>query len=245
MNSNEDDTCFIPSQQPFFALALAAAAHAHSSPADRQAHLRSPPPATDSPRASCEALSKSGAFRVVENFGGGAGIPTAQGAARRRTLHAADGTSAVLVVPRRHGKVPYDPLNAYIPIGPVFRIPLIIVANEKAPQDPKAWWTMRRKSRTDWGSPGLAHPSTSPASSQAGRGRISGRHVTRHAQAVRTFCDQSAVVDGIAPTCRHQGGEAARSRIHGRASASQLPERAHRRGTGLSGLLREGWAAWW
>ena len=44
------------------------------------------------------------------------------------------GTSAVLVVnPAIMDKLPYDPMNDYTFIGPVFRNPLIIVANDKSP----------------------------------------------------------------------------------------------------------------
>ena len=88
-------------------------------------------------RVIAEALGKEwGQSVVIENIGGGAGIPgmvTGRGApADGHTL--VMGTSAVMVVnPAIIEKLPYDPLNDFILIGPVFRNPLIIVANEKAP----------------------------------------------------------------------------------------------------------------
>src|SRR6187549_2880000 len=88
-------------------------------------------------RIVAEALGKEwNQSVVVENIGGGAGIPgmiTARGAPPDgHTLIM--GTSAVMVVnPAIMEKLAYDPLNDYIPIGPVFRNPLIIVANEHAP----------------------------------------------------------------------------------------------------------------
>ena len=84
-----------------------------------------------------DALSKEwGQAVVIENIGGGAAIPglvTARGAAPDGyTLLM--GTSAAMVVnPAIMEKLPYDPFNDFILIGPVFRNPLIIVANDKAP----------------------------------------------------------------------------------------------------------------
>jgi tripartite-type tricarboxylate transporter receptor subunit TctC len=88
-------------------------------------------------RIIAEALGKEwNQGVVVENVGGGAGIPgmvQARGAAPDGyTL--VMGTSAVMVVnPAIMEKLPYDPLNDFTLIGPVFRNPLIIVANEQSP----------------------------------------------------------------------------------------------------------------
>src|SRR5207237_10748287 len=84
-----------------------------------------------------DALSKEwNQAVVIENIGGGAAIPgvvTARGAAPDGyTLLM--GTSAAMVVnPAIMEKLPYDPFNDFILIGPVFRNTLIIVANEKEP----------------------------------------------------------------------------------------------------------------
>src|SRR5207253_6291139 len=84
-----------------------------------------------------EALAKQwGQPVVIENIGGGAAIPglvTARGAPPDGyTLLM--GTSAAMVVnPAIIEKLPYDPFNDFVLIGPVFRNPLIIVANANAP----------------------------------------------------------------------------------------------------------------
>src|SRR4249920_1026127 len=84
-----------------------------------------------------EALSKEwGQPVVIDNIGGGAAIPgmvTGRGAAPDGyTLLM--GTSAAMVVnPAIIEKLPYDPFNDFVLVGPVFRNPLIIVANDKSP----------------------------------------------------------------------------------------------------------------
>src|SRR5688572_28270810 len=73
---------------------------------------------------------------VLENVGAGAGIPgMVQGrGAPPDGYTLLMGTSAVMVVnPAIMEKLPYDPLNDFVLIGPVFRNPLIIVATEKSP----------------------------------------------------------------------------------------------------------------
>ncbi|MFN8839950.1 MAG: Bug family tripartite tricarboxylate transporter substrate binding protein [Burkholderiales bacterium] len=88
-------------------------------------------------RLLAEALSREwGQQVVVENKGGGAGVP---GMVYGRD-QAPDGytlvmgTSAVLVVnPAIIDKLPYDPMNDFVLIGPVFRNPLIVVASESSP----------------------------------------------------------------------------------------------------------------
>lgn len=88
-------------------------------------------------RLVAEALSREwGQQVVVENKGGGAGVP---GMVYGRD-QAPDGytlvmgTSAVLVVnPAIIDKLPYDPMNDFVLIGPVFRNPLIVVASESSP----------------------------------------------------------------------------------------------------------------
>ena len=73
---------------------------------------------------------------IVENIGGGAGIPGMMQAKRAPAdgYTLVMGTSAVLVVnPAIIDNLPYDPLNDFAYIGPVFRNPLIIVTNDKQP----------------------------------------------------------------------------------------------------------------
>ena len=122
-------------------LAIAPAAHAQGAYPTRPVKLVVPFPtgqATDiAARLIAEALSKEwGQQIVVENRGGGAGVPgmvygrdqTADG----YTLIM--GTSAVLVVnPAIIEKLPYDPMKDFVLIGPIFRNPLIVVATEGSP----------------------------------------------------------------------------------------------------------------
>ncbi|HYF57449.1 MAG TPA: tripartite tricarboxylate transporter substrate binding protein [Burkholderiaceae bacterium] len=123
------------------ALALAPAAQAQSGYPTRPVRLVVPFPtgqATDvAARLVAEALSKEwGQQIVVENRGGGAGVP---GMVYGRDQPADGytlvmGTSAVLVVnPAIIEKLPYDPLNDFVLVGPVFRNPLIVVAVEGSP----------------------------------------------------------------------------------------------------------------
>jgi len=112
-------------------------------------------------RLIAEALGKEwGQSVVVENIGGGAGIPGMVAAknapADGYTL--AMGTSAVLVVnPAIMSTIPYDPLNDFVLIGPVFRNPLIIVATEKSPyRSVKDLVEAAKKTpgKLNWGYPG-------------------------------------------------------------------------------------------
>lgn len=122
-------------------LAIAPAAHAQAQYPTRPVKLVVPFPtgqATDvAARLIAEALSKEwGQQVVVDNKGGGAGVP---GMVYGRDQPADGytlimGTSAVLVVnPAIIEKLPYDPMNDFVLIGPVFRNPLVIVANEGSP----------------------------------------------------------------------------------------------------------------
>ena len=121
--------------------ALAARCRGHAQYPNKPVKIIVPFPAgqaTDlAARIIAEGLAKEwNQAVVVENIGGGAGIPgmvTGRGAPPDGyTLLM--GTSAVMVVnPAIMEKLPYDPFNDFMLIGPVFRNPLIIVANEKSP----------------------------------------------------------------------------------------------------------------
>jgi tripartite-type tricarboxylate transporter receptor subunit TctC len=121
-------------------LTFATAAQAQSYP-NKPVKLIVPYPsgqATDiAARIIAEGLSREwGQQVVVENIGGGAAIPgmvTARGA-QPDGYTLLMGTSAAMVVnPAIIQKLPYDPFNDFILIGPVFRNPLIIVANDQSP----------------------------------------------------------------------------------------------------------------
>jgi tripartite-type tricarboxylate transporter receptor subunit TctC len=112
-------------------------------------------------RIIAEGLSKEWSQSVVvENVGGGAGIPgMVQGrGAPPDGYTLVMGTSAVMVVnPAIMEKLPYDPLNDFVLIGPVFRNPLIIVATEKSPyRNVKDLVDAAKKEpgKLNWGYPG-------------------------------------------------------------------------------------------
>src|SRR5687768_1655080 len=147
----------------FLALALSAVAQAQYP--NKPVKIIVPFPAgqaTDlAARIIAEALGKEWNQQVVvENIGGGAGIPgmvTARGAPPDGyTL--VMGTSAVMVVnPAIMEKLPYGPFDDFVLIGPVFRNPLIIVATEKSPyRNVKDLVDAAKKEpgKLNWGYPG-------------------------------------------------------------------------------------------
>jgi hypothetical protein len=198
-----------------------------------------------------EALGREwGQAVVIENIGGGAAIPglvTARGAAPDGyTLLM--GTSAALVVnPAIMDKIPYDPFNDFTMIGPVFRNPLIIVANEKAPyRTLKDLVDAAKKEpgKLNWGYPGAGTTQhlTGELFKQVAGVDIQGVMYKGSAQAVQDLLgDQIQLsVDGIGRTCRtsRRASSARSPRPAPRAPAAA--RRADRRRAGLSRLLRRG-----
>jgi tripartite-type tricarboxylate transporter receptor subunit TctC len=204
-------------------------------------------------RVIAEALSKEwGQGVVVENIGGGAGIPgmvTARGApADGYTLLM--GTSAVLVVnPAIMEKLPYDPMNDYIPVGPVFRNPLIIVANDTVPfKNVKELVDYAKKNpgKLNWGYPGAG--TTQHLTGELFKGvagvDIQGVMYKGSAQAVQDLLGGTIPlsVDGIGPNLPHiKSGKLRAIASTGESRASQLPDVPTVAEQGYPGFSGEGW----
>jgi tripartite-type tricarboxylate transporter receptor subunit TctC len=240
----------------FLALALAAVAHAQQFPT-KPVKIVVPFPAgqaTDlAARIIAEALGKEwGQSVVVENIGGGAGIPgmvQARGAPPDGyTLLM--GTSAVLVVnPAIMEKLPYDPLNDYIPIGPVFRNPLIIVANDTVPfKNVKELvdYAKRNPNKLNWGYPGAGTTQhlTGELFKQVAGVDIQGVMYKGSAQAVQDLLGGQIPlsVDGIGPNLPHiKSGKLRAIASTGEQRASQLPDVPTVAEQGYPGFSGEGW----
>jgi len=238
-----------------FAVALSTAAHAQFP--NKPVKIIVPFPAgqaTDlAARVIAEALGKEwGQSVVVENIGGGAGIPgmvTARGAPPDGyTL--VMGTSAVMVVnPAIMEKLPYDPLNEFTLIGPVFRNPLIIVANEKAPyRNVKDLVDAAKKDpgKLNWGYPGAGTTQhlTGELFKQVAGVDIQGVMYKGSAQAVQDLLgDQIQLsVDGIGPNLPHiKSGKLRALASTGEQRASQLPDVPTVAEQGYPGFSGEGW----
>ena len=239
-----------------FALALSAVAHAQQFPS-KPVKIIVPFPAgqaTDlAARIIAEALGKEwNQSVVVENIGGGAGIPgmvTGRGApADGHTLLM--GTSAVLVVnPAIMEKLPYDPMNDYIPIGPVFRNPLIIVANDSVPfRNVKELVDYAKKNpgKLNWGYPGAGTTQhlTGELFKQVAGVDIQGVMYKGSAQAVQDLLGGTIPmsVDGIGPNLPHiKSGKLRAIASTGEARASQLPDVPTVAEQGYPGFSGEGW----
>ena len=204
-------------------------------------------------RIIAEALAKEwGQSVVVENIGGGAGIPgmvTARGAAPDGyTL--VMGTSAVMVVnPAIMEKLPYDPLNEFVLIGPVFRNPLIIVANDKAPYKTlKDLVDAAKKEpgKLNWGYPGAGTTQhlTGELFKQVANVDIQGVMYKGSAQAVQDLLgDQIQLsIDGIGPNLPHiKSGKLRALASTGEQRSSQLPDVPTVAEQGYPGFSGEGW----
>jgi len=239
-----------------FALALAAVAHAQQYPT-KPVKIVVPFPAgqaTDlAARIIAEALGKEwGQSVVVENVGGGAGIPgMLQGrGAPPDGYTLLMGTSAVLVVnPAIMEKLPYDPLNDYIPIGPVFRNPLIIVANESAPfRNVKELVDYAKKNpgKLNWGYPGAGTTQhlTGELFKQVAGVDIQGVMYKGSAQTVQDLLGNQIPlsVDGIGPNLPHiKAGKLRAIASTGEQRASQLPDVPTVAEQGYPGFSGEGW----
>ena len=238
-----------------FALALSAVAHAQYP--NKPVKIIVPFPAgqaTDlAARIIAEALGKEwNQSVVVENIGGGAGIPgmvTARGAPPDGyTL--VMGTSAVMVVnPAIIEKLPYDPLNDFTLIGPVFRNPLIIVANDKAPyKSLKDLVDAAKKNpgKLNWGYPGAGTTQhlTGELFKQVAGVDIQGVMYKGSAQAVQDLLgDQIQLsVDGIGPNLPHiKTGKLRALASTGEQRSTQLPDVPTVAEQGYPGFSGEGW----
>jgi tripartite-type tricarboxylate transporter receptor subunit TctC len=239
------------------AMALAASGAALAQFPNKTVKLIVPYPAgqaTDlAARIVGEALAREwGQAVVIENIGGGAAIPgvvtAKQAAPDGYTLLM--GTSAAMVVnPAIMEKLPYDPFNDFVLIGPVFRNPLIIVANDKAPyKNLKDLVDAAKKSpgKLNWGYPGAGTTQhlTGELFKQVAGVDIQGVMYKGSAQAVQDLLgDQIQLsVDGIGPNLPHiKSGKFRALASTGAARAPQLPDVPTVAEQGYPGFSGEGW----
>src|SRR5687767_1888292 len=239
------------------ALLVLAAGIAHAQYPNKPVKIIVPFPAgqaTDlAARIIAEALGKEWNQQVVvENIGGGAAIPgmvTARGApADGYTLLM--GTSAAMVVnPAIMEKLPYSPFDDFILIGPVFRNPLIIVANDKAPyRTLKDLVDTAKKNpgKLNWGYPGAGTTQhlTGELFKQVAGVDIQGVMYKGSAQAVQDLLGGTIPlsVDGIGPNLPHiKAGKLRAIASTGEARASQLPDVPTVAEQGYPGFSGEGW----
>lgn len=204
-------------------------------------------------RIVADGLSKEwGQSVVIENIGGGAAIPgvvTARGAnPDGYTLLA--GTSAAWVVnPAIMEKLPYDPFGDFIMVGPIFRNPLIIVANDKAPyRSLKDLVDAAKKEpgKLNWGYPGAGTTQhlTGELFKQVANVDIQSVMYKGSAQAVQDLLgDQIQLsVDGIGPNLPHiKAGKLRALASTGASRAPQLPDVPTVAELGYPGFSGEGW----
>jgi tripartite-type tricarboxylate transporter receptor subunit TctC len=204
-------------------------------------------------RVIAEALTKEwGQSVVVENVGGGAGIP---GMVQAKNAPAdgytlAMGTSAVLVVnPAIMSSIPYDPMNDFAYIGPVFRNPLIIVASEGSPyRSVKDLVEAAKKNpgKLNWGYPGAGTTQhlTGELFKQVAGVDIQGVMYKGSAAAVQDLLGGQIElsVDGIGPNLPHiKAGKLRALASTGEQRATQLPDVPTVAEQGYPGFSGEGW----
>jgi tripartite-type tricarboxylate transporter receptor subunit TctC len=200
-----------------------------------------------------EALAKEwGQAVVVENIGGGAAIPGVVTArdAKPDGYTLLMGTSAAMVVnPAIMDKLPYDPFNDFVLVGPIFRNPLIIVANAKAPyKSLKDIVDAAKKDpgKLNWGYPGAGttqHLTGELFKSVAGV-QIEGVMYKGSAQVISDMLgDQIQLsVDGVPPNLPHiKAGKLRAIASTGSQRAPQLPEVPTVAEQGYPGFSGEGW----
>jgi tripartite-type tricarboxylate transporter receptor subunit TctC len=200
-----------------------------------------------------EALAREwGQAVVIENIGGGAAIPGVVTAKNANpdgyTLLA--GTSAAMVVnPAIIDKLPYDPFGDFVLVGPVFRNPLIIVANDKAPYKTlKDIVDAARKNpgKLNWGYPGAGttqHLTGELFKSVAGVD-ITGVMYKGSAQVVQDLLGNQIelAVDGIPAHLPHiKSGKERAIASTGSSRAPQLPDLPTVAELGYPGFSGEGW----
>ena len=241
----------------FALLALFALGAAQAQYPNRPVKLIVPYPAgqaTDiAARIVGEALAREwGQAVVIENIGGGAAIPglvTAKGSAPDGYTLLASTSAAMVVNPAIMEKLPYSPFEDFVLIGPVFRNPLIIVANDKAPYKTlKDLVDAAKKSpgKLNWGYPGAGTTQhlTGELFKQVAGVDIQGVMYKGSAQAVQDLLgDQIQLsVDGIGPNLPHiKSGKLRALASTGSARATQLPDVPTVAEQGYPGFSGEGW----
>ena len=235
--------------------ALSAAAHAQYP--NKPVKLIVPYPAgqaTDiAARIVAEALGREwGQNVVVENIGGGAAIPGVVTAreARPDGYTLLMGTSAAMVVnPAIIQKLPYDPFNDFVLVGPIFRNPLIIVATAKAPYNSlKDLVDAAKKSpgKLNWGYPGAGTTQhlTGELFKYTAGVDIQGVMYKGSAQVVQDLLGDSIElsVDGVPANLPHiKSGKLKALASTGSSRAPQLPDVPTVAELGYPGFSGEGW----
>jgi len=238
------------------ALVLSAAAHAQPYP-NKPVKLIVPYPAgqaTDiAARLIAEGLSREwGQQVVVENIGGGAAIPgmLAGRGAQPDGYTLLMGTSAAMVVnPAILQKLPYDPFNDFTLIGPVFRNPLAIFANDKAPYNSlKELVDAAKKEpgKLNWGYPGAGTTQhlTGELFKQVAGVNIQGVMYKGSSQVVNDLLGNQIQlsVDGIPANLPHvKSGKLRVLASTGSSRAPQLPDVPTVAELGYPGFSGEGW----
>jgi len=238
------------------ALVLSAAAHAQPYP-NKPVRLIVPYPAgqaTDiAARLIAEGLSREwGQQVVVENIGGGAAIPgmLAGRGAQPDGYTLLMGTSAAMVVnPAILQKLPYDPFNDFTLIGPVFRNPLAIFANDKAPYNSlKELVDAAKKEpgKLNWGYPGAGTTQhlTGELFKQVAGVNIQGVMYKGSSQVVNDLLGNQIQlsVDGIPANLPHvKSGKLRVLASTGSSRAPQLPDVPTVAELGYPGFSGEGW----
>ena len=204
-------------------------------------------------RIIAEGLSREwGQQVIIENIGGGAAIPGVVTARDRApdgyTLLM--GTSAAMVVnPAIIQKLPYDPFNDFVLVGPVFRNPLIIVATAKAPYNSlKDLVDAAKKSpgKLNWGYPGAGTTQhlTGELFKYTAGVDIQGVMYKGSAQVVQDLLGDSIElsVDGVPPNLPHiKSGKLKAIASTGSVRAPQLPDVPTVAEQGYPGFSGEGW----
>ena len=237
------------------ALLLSAAAHAQYP--NKPVKLIVPYPAgqaTDiAARLIAEGLSREWGHQVVvENIGGGAAIPgmLAGRGAQPDGYTLLMGTSAAMVVnPAILQKLPYDPFNDFVLIGPVFRNPLAIFANDKAPYNSlKDLVDAAKKEpgKLNWGYPGAGTTQhlTGELFKQVAGVNIQGVMYKGSAQVVNDLLGNQIQlsVDGIPANLPHvKAGKLRVLASTGSSRAPQLPDVPTVAELGYPGFSGEGW----
>jgi tripartite-type tricarboxylate transporter receptor subunit TctC len=238
-----------------FALALSGLAHAQYP--TKPVKLIVPYPAgqaTDiAARIVAEALGREwGQQVVVENIGGGAAIPGVITAreARPDGYTLLMGTSAAMVVnPAIIEKLPYDPFNDFTLVGPIFRNPLVIVANDKAPYATlKDLVEAAKKTpgKLNWGYPGAGTTQhlTGELFKYTAGVDIQGVMYKGSAQVVQDMLGNQIQlsVDGVPPNIAHiKSGKLRALASTGAMRAPQLPDVPTVAELGYPGFSGEGW----
>ena len=200
-----------------------------------------------------EALGREwGQPVVIDNIGGGAAIPGMVTAreAKGDGYTLLMGTSAAMVVnPAIIEKLPYDPFNDFVLIGPIFRNPLIIVANDQAPYKSLKEVVDAAKAspgKLNWGYPGAGTTQhlTGELFKQTAGVDIQGVMYKGSAQVVQDLLGNQIQlsVDGVPANLPHiKSGKLRALASTGSSRAPQLPEVATIAELGYPGFAGEGW----